>query len=168
MTCSLRAGLWACLLGVGVVLGGCGKSLSELLDESQIYSVRVDPQPVPAPVGGSAVPFGVIVEFDSNRDGDDLRLWVPDPHDGGRLLEIGFVGACTNGSGEACGSSSNRVECFSTQSTRYGGERELRCGSGIVSVPPGTHRLRVEIQRCGFVTGCDSVHDSYELNFVLQ
>jgi hypothetical protein len=155
----------ALVLAAVMTLGGCGKSLDELLNQSQIHTVRVEPEPVPAPSPQGNVAFDVRVDFDSNTTQDVLRVWLRNPNDGGRYVEIGYWGTCSTAS-TACGNATERVPCFSA----YGGSvRELRCTGGqTVNVAPGTHRLRVEIQSCGRFSGCGPVHDSYELDFTLR
>jgi hypothetical protein len=155
----------AVVLAVALASSGCGKSWDELLNHSQIHAIRVEPEPVPAPAPLGSTAFDVRVDFDSNTTLDVLRVWLRNPNDGGRFVEIGYWGTCST-STTTCGNATERVPCFSAHS---GTVRQLRCTGGeSVNVAPGTHRLRVEIQSCGRISGCGPVHDSYELDFTLR
>ncbi len=66
-----------CLLLVGSSLGllaGCGKSLSELLNESQVYSASATPNPVPAAAETRDTRFTVNTRVDSNGSADSADL----------------------------------------------------------------------------------------------
>ncbi len=159
-----------CLLLVGsslVLLAGCGKSLSELLNESQVYSASATPNPVPAAAETRDTRFTVNTRVDSNGSDDDLLIYLRNPSNGQYAL-IGFADICP-AVGDNCGIKDISVDCYSY--TQPGGTRRMiSCpGGGSLEVSPGTHTVRVEINACNVFTGCSRApDDSFEFSLTIQ
>lgn len=151
-----------------LTLSGCGKSLDELLNNSQISAVRATPNPVPAPASGGTTAFTLSVDIDSNRTDDDLLVYARNPADSGRFALIGFVDACGTFE-DNCGITTRTIACYSRSQTNRGDRRFVECGEGGVELQPGTHTLRVEINSCDRIFGCNSApDDSGEMTITIQ
>jgi hypothetical protein len=141
-----KAGFLAVLV-LAVVVAGCGRSLDELLNQSQVNSVGATPNPVPDPGAGRETSFTLTANIDSNNDDDYLFVYARNPDDRDRWVLIGFTEACVGG-GDNCGLRSREITCWSRDDTRRSGRRVLDCGESAVSLPVGNHVVRTEIDQC--------------------
>ncbi len=163
-----RPGTLAVMAAAALALAGCGKSLDELLNNSQINALSATPNPVPAPAPGGATAFTLSVDIDSNRSDDDLIVYARNPADSGRYTMIAFVDACGTFE-DNCGITTRTIPCFSRSQANRGDRRFVECGVGGVELQPGSHTLRVEITSCDSVFGCNrSPDDSAEMTLTVQ
>ena len=142
-----RPTLLAVLAATALALAGCGKSLDELFNQSQVNSVGATPNPVPDPGAGQSTRFTLSANIDSNNDDDYLLVYARNPDDGDRWVLIGFTEACAGG-GDNCGLVTRDLGCWSRDDTRRNGRRVLDCGENGVSLPVGSHDIRTEIDQC--------------------
>jgi hypothetical protein len=155
------------LVGSVTLLAGCGKSLSELLNESQVYTASATPNPVPAAAVTQESPFTINARVDSNGADDDLLIYLRNPSNGKYEL-IGFADICP-AVGDNCGIKDISVNCFSYNQPG-GSRRMISCpGGGAFEVSPGTHTVRVEINSCNIVTGCSRApDDSFDFTLTIR
>lgn len=156
-----------CWAACGALLSGCGKSLSELLNESQVYTASATPNPVPAAAQTEYSYFTISARVDSNGGDDDMLVYLRNPSNGQFAL-IGFADVCP-AVGDNCGIQDLTVNCSSY--TQPGGSRRMvSClGGGSLEVSPGTHTVRVEMNSCNVLTGCSKApDDTFDFNLTIQ
>ncbi len=157
-----------------LTLAACGGSFNdkvgEVLNESKIISVSIDPNPAPKPVGSEPTPILLKVKVNSTSVLDVITVNVKNPANSGQYSMLAFPRPCL--SIGACGVTTYEIQCSSYNAVNSDSLRTLSCGGfkSAVTLPPGTHPMLIEIRdyEAIYFGFRKSIHDSTTVNFVIQ
>lgn len=156
------------------MLSACGGSVSdkvgEILNESKIISVSVDPNPVPQPIGSTPTPILLKVKVDAKSVFDVITVNLKNPANSGQYSLLAYPSPCMS-SNKSCGVTTYEIQCLSTNAANNNALRTLSCGDMklAVTLPPGTHPMLIEMRHLDILMGLSKyVDDSTTVNLVVQ
>ena len=156
------------------MLSACGGSVSdkvgEILNESKILSVSIDPSPAPKPIGNTPTPISLKVKVDAKSSFDVITVNLKNPANSGQYSMLAYPNPCIP-SGRSCGVTTYEIQCLSSNAANNNSLRTLSCGDMklAVTLPPGSHPMLIEIRHIDILLGLSKhVDDFTTVNLVIQ